>query len=101
MDSEYILFSTVKEKSTDLKINTIKAFRSISISTSAIQRLAWNPKSRIVLESFGIDPDNFTPVLAVEISLEQWIRLLQFYAKKCRYIPAREILAELKKIIKS
>lgn len=98
--SEFILVFTVTEKNTDLKINTKKAFESISISTLAIQRLAWNPKSRILLESFGINPDHFTPVLAMEISLDQWIRLLQFYAKRCRYSPARKILAELKKIIR-
>jgi hypothetical protein len=84
----------------EMKINTEKAFRSISISSLAMQRLAEQPKSRILIESFGIDPHNFTPVVAVEIDIEQWIRLLQFYAKKCRYYPAREILAGLKKIIK-
>jgi hypothetical protein len=84
----------------EMKINTEKAFKSISISPLAMQRLAEQPKSRILIESFGIDPHNFTPAVAVEINIEQWIRLLQFYAKKCRYYPAREILAGLKKIIK-
>jgi hypothetical protein len=82
-----------------LKIDTEEAFDSIGIRTSAIQRLAKAPKSRILLESFGINPDDFTPLLAEKISLEQWIRLLQFYAKKARYQPARSILADLKKLI--
>jgi hypothetical protein len=84
----------------EMKINTVRAFSSIYISPLAMQRLAEQPKSRILIESFGINPHNFTPVVAVEINAEQWIRLLQFYAKKCRYNPAREILAGLKKIIK-
>jgi hypothetical protein len=84
----------------EMKINTARAFSSIYISPLAMQRLAEQPKSRILIESFGINPRNFTPVVAVEINAEQWIRLLQFYAKKCRYNPAREILAGLKKIIK-
>jgi hypothetical protein len=84
----------------EMRINTVKAFSSIYISPLAMQRLAGQPKTRILIESFGIDPHNFTPVVAVEINIEQWIRLLQFYAKKCRYNPAREILAKLKRIIK-
>lgn len=65
-----------------------------------MQRLAEQPKTRVLIESFGIDPYNFTPMVAIEITTEQWIKLLQFYAKKCRYNPAREILAKLKRIIK-
>jgi hypothetical protein len=86
-------------KNIELKISTERAFESISINVSGIQRLAKKPKNRILLESFGINPDNFIPVVAAEISVEQWIRVLQFYAKKCEYQPARDILAGLKKII--
>lgn len=86
-------------KINELKIGTEKAFESISINVSAIQSLAKNPKKRILLESFGIEPDNFTPAIAVEISVEQWVKVLQFYAKKCEYQPARDILARLRKII--
>lgn len=84
-----------------MRINTSKAFQSIQVSPSAMQRLAEQPKTRSLIESFGIEPENFTPVIAVEISIEQWIVLLQFYAKRCRYYPAREILRKLKRIIKS
>lgn len=85
----------------DFKINTVQAFRSIFIDISAIQRLSRNPKDRVLLESFGVDPNNFTPVVAEKIDLEQWVKLLQFYAKKTRYIPARELLAGMKKLIKT
>jgi hypothetical protein len=84
-----------------MKINTVNAFKSISVSHSAMQRLAQHPKSRELIESFGIDPHNFVPVVVTEIDVEQWIKLLQFYAKKCRYNPAKEILASLKGIIKA
>jgi hypothetical protein len=90
------LIFTVK---TNLTISTEKAFKSIFMSASAIQRLAKNPKKRIMLESFGIDPQNFYPVIAKEISAEEWIRILQFYAKKCEYQLARDILTSLKEII--
>jgi hypothetical protein len=83
-----------------MRIDTAKAFKSIHIDPSAMQRLAEQPKSRILIERFGIDPEKFTPVVAEEISIEQWIRLLQFYAKFCRYRPAKEILAKLRRIIK-
>jgi hypothetical protein len=82
-----------------LKINTVKAFKSVYISVLATQRLSQNAKTRTLLESFGINPYNFTPVIAKEISVEQWIRLLKFYAKECKYKPAINILADLKKII--
>jgi hypothetical protein len=87
-------------KNNDLKIDTEKAFESISISVSGIQRLARKPRSRILLESFGIDTNDFIPVVAAEISIEQWVRVLQFYAKRCKYEPAKDILVGLKKIIK-
>jgi hypothetical protein len=86
-------------KADTLIINTEKAFESISIRVSAIQRLARNPKKRLLLESFKIDTNNFNPVIATEISIEEWIKVLQFYAKKCDYQPARDILAGLKEII--
>jgi hypothetical protein len=89
----------VKIRNNDLMVDTEKAFESISISVSAIQRLARNQKKRRLLESFGIEPDNFTPVVATEITIDQWIKVLQFYAKKCEYQPARDILTDLKKII--
>jgi hypothetical protein len=57
-------------------------------------------QSRILLESFGIDTNYFIPVVAAEISIEQWVRVLQFYAKRCKYEPAKDILAGLTKIIK-
>jgi hypothetical protein len=83
----------------DLKVNTEKAFNSIFIRVSAIQRLARNPIKRILLESFEIEPDNFTPVIVAEISIDQWIKILRFYANKCEYQPAKDILAGLNKII--
>jgi hypothetical protein len=84
---------------TNLTINTEKAFESIFMRASAIQRLAKNPKKRIILEHFGIDPQNFYPLIATEISAEEWIKVLQFYAKRCEYQLARDILASLKEII--
>jgi hypothetical protein len=86
-------------KINDLKIDTEKAFESISIGVSGIQRVARNPKKRILLENFGIDIDNLIPVIATEISVEQWIRILRFYAKKCEYQPAIDTLAGLKRMI--
>jgi hypothetical protein len=86
-------------KNIKLKISTEKAFESIFIGASGMQRLAENPKNRILLESFGIESHNFTPVIAAEISIEQWVKILRFYAKECKYNPAKNILAELKKIM--
>jgi hypothetical protein len=91
----------MKLKFDDLKIDAEKAFKSISMPIVNMKGLCEKPKYRVILESFGIDPRNFTPVIADEISIEQWIKVLQFYAKKCNYVPAREILAGLKKIIKA
>jgi hypothetical protein len=84
----------------ELNIDTEKAFESISISVSGLQRLAKKHKSRILLESFGINTDNFIPVISAQISIEQWVRVLQFYDKKCKYKPAKDILADLKKILR-
>jgi hypothetical protein len=84
----------------ELNIDTEKAFESISISVSGLQRLAKKHKSRILLESFGININNFIPVISAEISIEQWVRVLQFYDKKCKYKPAKDILAGLKKILR-
>jgi hypothetical protein len=81
------------------KIDMEKSFKSISIPIPAIQRLAKNGKNRVLLERYGINPCNFDPVVAAEIDMEQWVRILLFYAKECRYKPAKDILADLKKII--
>ncbi len=86
-------------KISKLKIDTEKSFKSISIPIPAIQRLAKNRKNRVLLERYGINPCNFDPVVATEIEMEQWVRILLFYAKECRYKPAKDILASLKKII--
>jgi hypothetical protein len=91
----------MKTKKHEMRINAEKAFRSISMPIVNMKGLCEYPKHRAILESFGVDPRNFTPVIANEISVEQWIKVLQFYAKKCNYIPAKEILAGLKKIIKA
>jgi hypothetical protein len=74
----------------DLKIDAAKAFASISIDIDAIQRLSRYPKSRALLERFGINVNNFTPHIVKEIELEQWVKILQFYSKQARYIPARD-----------
>jgi hypothetical protein len=84
-----------------LKIDTAEAFASISIDIDAIQRLSQNPRDRVLLEHFGINVNNFTPVVVERIELGQWIKLLQFYAKKARYIPARENLAGMKTLLKA
>jgi hypothetical protein len=89
----------VTTKAGALIINTEKAFESIFIRVSAIQRLARNPKKRPLLERFEIDPNNFNPVIAKEISVEEWIKVLKLYAEKCEYQPAIDILAGLKEII--
>jgi hypothetical protein len=83
----------------EFKIDTEKSFKSISMPVSAIQRLFKNRKDRKLLESYGIDPCNFDPVVAAEIDVEQWVKILLFYKKECRYKPAKDILAGLKKII--
>jgi hypothetical protein len=83
----------------ELKIDAVQAFRSISIEISAIQRLCQNSKTRILLESYGIDPFNFDPVIAAEIDMVQWVKILVFYKKECRYKPAKDILTDLKKVI--
>jgi hypothetical protein len=86
----------VSIKKDELRISTKKAFESISISISGIQRIAEDPKSRILLEKFGVSPHDFTPMINEEISLEQWIKVLQFYAKECKYYPAKDILKKIK-----
>jgi GTP cyclohydrolase II len=87
-------------KKNDLKIDVEESFKSIFLTVSGIQRLARNPRNRILLESFGINIDNLIPVAAPEISIEQWVRILKFYAKRCDYEPAKDILAGLKKIVR-
>jgi hypothetical protein len=82
-----------------LKIDTVKAFKSISIEISAMERLCQFSKSRRLLESYGIDLCNFDPVAAAEIDMEEWVKILLFYKKECRYKPAKDILAGLKKVI--
>lgn len=81
------------------KIDTVKAFRSISIEISAMQRLCQFPKSRKLIESYGIDPCNFDPVIAAEIDILQWVKILLFYKQECRLKHAKDILACLKEII--
>jgi hypothetical protein len=83
----------------EFRVDTEKSFKSISIPVSAIQRLFKNRRDRILLESYGIDPCNFDPVVAVEIDTEQWVKILLFYKKECKYKPAKDILAGLNKII--
>jgi hypothetical protein len=86
-------------KISELKIDPEKSFKSISMPIPAIQRLARNQKNRALLERYGINVCNFDPVVATEISMDQWVRILLFYAKECKYKPAKDILAGLKKII--
>jgi hypothetical protein len=86
-------------KISELKFDTEKSFRSISIPVVAMQRLARSEKNRALLERHGIDVHNFDPVIATEICMEQWVRILIFYASECKYEPAKNILAGLKKII--
>jgi hypothetical protein len=83
----------------ELKIDTVKAFWSISIDILAMQRLCRGAKNRKLLESYGIDCHNFDPVIAPEIDVIQWVRILIFYKEECRYKPAKNILAGLEKII--
>lgn len=83
-----------------MKINTMQAFRSINLDHLSMQRLAQNPKTQNLIRAFGIDPGIFTPTIAPEISAEEWIRVLRFYAEKAGYQPARDILTNLKRIIK-
>lgn len=90
----------MKINNTDLKIGTEKAFSSIFLKATGIKIVAENPRTRISLEVFGINPDNFTPEIAPEISVEQWIRILRFYSERIKYQPARDILTGLKKIIR-
>jgi hypothetical protein len=85
----------------DLKFDTAKAFALISIDINAMQRLSENPKDQVWLRRFGVNLENFTPVIAEEIELGQWIKILQFYAGKARYKPARRVLAEMKKMLKT
>lgn len=86
-------------KNSELKFDTEKFFMLISVPIAAIQRLARSEKNRALLESYGIDANNFDPVIATEICMEQWVRILMFYAKECKYQPAKDILVGLKKII--
>jgi hypothetical protein len=85
----------------ELKIDTVKAFRSISIEISAIQRLCQGSKNRRLLENYGINLSNFDPVVAVEIDVVEWVKILLFYKKECRYKPAKDILTGLKKVMAS
>jgi hypothetical protein len=83
----------------ELKIDTAKAFWSISIDILAMQRLCQGSKNRRLLESYGIDPRNFDPVISSEIDVIEWVKILIFYEQESRYKPAKNILAGLKKII--
>jgi hypothetical protein len=83
----------------ELKIDTAKAFRSISIEISAMQRLCQGSKNRRLLENYGINLCNFDPVISAEIDVMEWVKILLFYTKECRYKPAKDILAGLKKVI--
>jgi hypothetical protein len=83
----------------ELRIDTAEAFRSISIEVSAMQRLCRFPKNRKLLESYGIDPCNFDPVIVEEIDVLQWVKILLFYKQECRLKPAKDILAGFKEII--
>jgi hypothetical protein len=86
-------------KIVEFRVDTEKSFKSISMPVSAIQRLFKNRRDRILLESYGIDPCNFDPVIAAKIDMEQWVKILLFYKQECRYKPAKDILTSLKKII--
>lgn len=94
-----IFVSTAITEISKLKIDVVKAFRSISIDILAMQRLCQGAKNRRLLESYGIDPQNFDPVIASELDVIQWVKILIFYKQECRYKPAKDILAGLKKII--
>jgi hypothetical protein len=83
----------------ELRINTEKAFSSISLETSAMQGLARNRINRVLLENYKIDLSNFDPVISTEIDIVQWVRILLFYKQECKYRPATDILTGLKKII--
>jgi hypothetical protein len=86
-------------KTNALKINTEKAFSSISLETSAMQRLARSRINQSLLKNYEIDLSNFEPVISTEIDIIQWVRILLFYKQECKYKPAIAILADLKKII--
>jgi hypothetical protein len=80
------------------RIDTVKAFKSISIQISAIQNLCRGSRSRALLESYGIDLHNFDPTVAAEIDELEWVKILLFYKNECRYKPAKDILAGFKSV---
>jgi hypothetical protein len=86
-------------KTNELKINTEKAFSSISLETSAMQRLARSRINQSLLKNYEIDLSNFEPVISTEIDIIQWVRILLFYKQECKYRPAIAILTDLKKIM--
>jgi hypothetical protein len=48
-----------------------------------------------VLRQYGVDPDNYFPLLAGSISQDEWVNLLRFYAEKGGYRPAQDLLKSL------
>jgi hypothetical protein len=78
-----------------MRINTKKALESISIDPSAIKNLAEHDESKKVLRQYGLNPDNYFPLLAGFISQDEWLNLLRFYAEKGGYKPAQDLLKSL------
>jgi hypothetical protein len=78
-----------------MRVNTKQALESISINPSAIKNLAEHDESKKVLRKYGVDPDNYFPLLAGSISQDEWVNLLRFYAEKGGYRPAQDLLKSL------
>jgi hypothetical protein len=74
------------------KINTIEALQSICINPSTLSSLSKYPKTRGLLQKWGIDPNCYYPEISEFISETEWVRVLIFYARKVRYEPARNVL---------
>jgi hypothetical protein len=74
------------------KINTIEALESICIIPSNLSSLSKYPKTRDLLQKWGIDPNCYYPEISEFISETEWVKVLIFYARKVRYEPARNVL---------
>jgi hypothetical protein len=74
------------------RVNTVKALEFIRIDPSGLTNLSKHPKTRCLLQKWGVDPDCYYPEMDTHISEAEWLRLLIFYARMAKYPPARAVL---------
>jgi hypothetical protein len=74
------------------RVNVVKALEFIRIDPSGLSNLSKHPKTRCLLEKWGVDPNRYYPEIDTYISEAEWFKLLIFYARMAKYPPARTVL---------